>query len=117
MVLLVDLEVIREIFDALTQERDLDFGRTRVGVVETMLGNDGGLRAGGLRHKSGSLGLLRGASIRRGADRSTSGNAGTNRASASYHTARAAIPYPKRSGSTKPRTARSPSPATSRIRL
>src|SRR5262245_14555222 len=50
MILLVDLEVIRERFDALTQERNLNFGRTRIGVVKAMFGDDGGLRAGCLRH-------------------------------------------------------------------
>jgi hypothetical protein len=50
VILLVDLEMIREVLDALTQERNLNFGRTRIGLVETMLGDDGGLGAGGLRH-------------------------------------------------------------------
>src|SRR5262249_27936579 len=50
MILLVDLEMIRERLDPLAEERDLDLGRTRVGFVETMLGDDGGLFAGCLRH-------------------------------------------------------------------
>src|SRR5262245_30816718 len=46
MILLVNLEMIRQRIDALTQKRNLDFGRTRVGFVQAMFADDGGFCAG-----------------------------------------------------------------------
>ena len=42
MVLAVDLQVFRQVVDALGEERDLDLGGAGVGLVEAMLSDDGG---------------------------------------------------------------------------
>jgi hypothetical protein len=42
-VLLVDFHVLRQVPDAIREERDLDFRRASVGVVELVVGDCGGL--------------------------------------------------------------------------
>ena len=42
MVLLVDLQVLGEMRDAIGEQRDLDLGRTGIGLVNAVLGDRGG---------------------------------------------------------------------------
>src|SRR5271170_4387584 len=42
MVLAVDLQMLRQMVDALREERDLHLGRAGIGLVEAMLGDGGG---------------------------------------------------------------------------
>jgi hypothetical protein len=50
VVLGVDLEMLGEVIDALCEERDLDFRRSRVAVVSLVRADDAGLTILGKRH-------------------------------------------------------------------
>src|SRR5690349_6505027 len=77
VVVLVRLEVLGEVRDAVAEQRDLDLGRTGVALGDGVLGDDLllGLRVGSDRH-GGSFGSLVARRARAGSPRSEEGRVG-----------------------------------------